>query len=471
MFCDEANITVRAGKGGDGLISFRREKYIPKGGPDGGDGGRGGDVVFRADANADTLTDFRTKKFFSAERGVPGGPQKKHGRSAEDLVLLVPVGTQICEDSGEPIADLNHPNAECVVAVGGRGGYGNAHFTSSVRQTPRFAELGEPGEERSLHLELKLVADVGIIGLPSAGKSTLISRITDARPKVGDFPFTTLIPNLGVASLSGGRSLIFCDLPGLIEGASEGRGLGHQFLRHISRNRVLLHLVDISAENPVENYKTIREELRRYDLELCKKPEILVLSKTDLLGDDEEMILEFLQEMKPVFSGKAVAISAASGHGISELLEIAKKAVDDSRAAEPEEERFENLPDTVLYQPHLQKNPKAFTVAVEEEAFRISGIRIEQIAVQTDFSNPEGVLRLRDVFRKMGIEKELLKSGAKQGSILLIGKKTFEFQPNIFRKNNNAVRQDNSSFEQDPTDLEENSEVIEEEISSAEKTY
>lgn len=434
MFCDEANITVRAGKGGDGLISFRREKYIPKGGPDGGDGGRGGDVLFRANANADTLLELRTKKFFAAEKGTPGGIQKKHGKSAEDLVLLVPVGTQIREASGEPIADLNHPNAECVVAVGGRGGYGNAHFTSSIRQTPRFAELGEPGEERSLHLELKLVADVGIIGLPSAGKSTLISRITDARPKVGDFPFTTLIPNLGVARLSGGRSLIFCDLPGLIEGASEGKGLGHQFLRHVSRNRVLLHLVDISAENPAQSYQTIREELRQYDAELCEKPEILVLSKTDIIGDDKEMIAEFIREMKTVFSGTILAISAASGYGVPQLLEAAKKVVDDSRAAEPEEMRFENLPDTVLYQPHLQKNPKSFEVFVEEEGFRITGIRIEQIAVQTDFTNPEGILRLRDVFRKMGIEKELLKKGAEQGSILLIGKKTLDFQPDIFRK-------------------------------------
>jgi len=436
MFCDETEIFVAAGKGGGGLVSFRREKYIPKGGPDGGDGGRGGDVLIRADENIDTLLDLHTKKKFFAENGERGGIQDKHGKNAEDLVLKVPVGTRIFDrKSGEVLADLTQHEDELIAGVGGRGGYGNAHFTSSTRQAPRFAELGEPGEDREIQLEVRLVADVGIIGLPSAGKSTFISTITSARPKIGDYPFTTLVPNLGVAKLSDGRELIFCDIPGLIEGAHEGKGLGHEFLRHISRNRVLIHLVDAGSEDPAKNYHIIREELAKYDPELAEKPEIVVLSKIDLFGDDTE-VLDFLKaefsEKTKIPEKSIFLLSSATGFGKKEILESARKKV----SAEKARQRAENpLPKTekTIFHPHLSINPKAFEwEKVEEKVFRVSGVRIQQIMVMSDLTNEEAHFRVCDVLRKMGIERKLLNAGAKKGDKIIIGGKSIDFQPDIF---------------------------------------
>lgn len=437
MFCDSTEITVSAGKGGDGLISFHRAKYLPKGGPNGGDGGRGGDVIFRADENLDTLVELHTKKKFSAKKGECGMPKNMHGADAEDIVIRVPVGTQFFDQkTGELLADLEVHEDEFVAAVGGRGGYGNAHFTSSIRQTPRFAELGEPGESADLRLELKLVADVGIIGLPSAGKSTFISAITAARPKIGAFPFTTIIPNLGVAKLSQNRSLVFCDMPGLIEGASEGKGLGHEFLQHVSRNRVLIHLVDISAENPAKDYIIIREELKKYNPKLIEKPEVIVFSKVDILGNDKDL----LQMLKKEFCEKTkkkqkdiFSISSVAHIGLPELLEKVFSLVRDARKNDPDFQKAAARK-KMVFRPHMSANPKAFEILKEKEGYRIKGIRIEQIVVQTDFTNTEAVMRVRDVLRKMGIEGKLKGLGAVHGTPLYVGTQEFSFEPNLLKK-------------------------------------
>ncbi len=438
MFCDQTNVTVSAGKGGNGLVSFRRERCIAKGGPDGGNGGRGADVIVRADENIDTLIDLHTKKKFAAKNGTPGGPKNQNGAAAQDLIIHVPVGTQVYRaDTHEILADLQLHNDECIAAVGGRGGFGNAHFTSSIRQTPRFAELGEPGESFHLHLELKLVADVGIIGLPSAGKSTFISSITSARPKVGDFPFTTIVPNLGVAKLTGSRSLIFCDMPGLIEGANKGKGLGHQFLQHVSRNRVLIHLIDITADNPAQNYSIVRNELEKYNRDLLRKPEVIVLSKADVLGGDEELCQiirkEFAIQVGCDLSHVHV-ISSVAKRGVDTLLSKVYEMVYADKLND-RKKNPQNIREKIVFQPHFVKNPKAYEIMKDEdEGFRVVGKRIEQIVIQTDFTNHEAVLRVRDVLRKMGIESKLMELGAKKGTLITIGKKVIDLQPDILQK-------------------------------------
>lgn len=435
MFCDITEITAKAGNGGDGLMAFRREKYIPRGGPDGGDGGRGGDVIFRADENENTLIDLHAKKIFHARNGEKGGTQKKHGASAEDIIIIVPTGTQIFDVlSNTLLADLIVHGDEFVAAVGGRGGFGNAHFTSSTRQAPRFAELGEPGEERTLRLELKLVADIGVIGLPNAGKSTFLSVISAARPKIGDFPFTTLIPNLGVAKLSQGRSLVFCDLPGLIEGAGEGKGLGHEFLRHISRNRVLLHLIDCNGEDVMQDYTIIRTELAKYNHELVTKKEIIALSKIDLLQNDTELLAALKQDLASqagISPDDIFTLSSTSGIGIKPLLERCHAITVQQKQ---EERKLVPAPirEPIVFQPHLSVNPKAFEITPEADGYRIRGIRIEQIVTQSDMSNREAVMRVRDVLRKMGIETKLIGMGAEIGTKLIIGTKSLEFKPSVF---------------------------------------
>ncbi len=320
-FVDYVKIHVRSGKGGPGCVSFRREKFIPKGGPDGGDGGRGGDVIIEADPQLYTLLDHRYRKHYRAENGQPGMGNNKHGRDGEDMIIKVPVGTVVRDaDTGEVIADLDQPGARCVVAKGGRGGLGNAHFATPTRQAPRFAQPGEPGQERNLILELKLIADVGLIGLPNAGKSTLISRISRARPKIADYPFTTLTPNLGVVKVDDLRSFVVADIPGLIEGAHRGAGLGHQFLRHVERTKLLLHLVDVSVMTdgmPSENLKKINKELELYSVELSKKPQIIVATKIDIA--DQERLNNLRQYCK-IEGLELLEISAVTGKGIKDLV-------------------------------------------------------------------------------------------------------------------------------------------------------
>lgn len=320
-FVDYAIIHVKAGDGGKGAVTFRREKYVPRGGPDGGDGGRGGHVIFRAKNELNTLLDFRYKKEYHAEDGRHGMKKKMHGRDGEDLIIPVPAGTMIKDaDSGEVLADLDQDGKEIVIANGGRGGLGNWHFRTATRQVPRFAQPGEEGGERSLVLELKLLADVGLIGLPNAGKSTLISVISSARPKIADYPFTTLVPNLGVVKVAGYRSFVVADIPGLIEGAHRGVGLGFQFLRHVERTSLLLHLVDISeAEgNAADDLEKINRELELYSPELSKKPQAVVGTKLDAAGDGKR-----LKTLSEYCKGKAIdffPISAATGKGVKKLL-------------------------------------------------------------------------------------------------------------------------------------------------------
>lgn len=338
-FIDYTKIYVKAGDGGRGCVSFRREKYVPRGGPDGGDGGRGGHVIFHASKELNTLLDFRYKKEYLAERGQHGMGKKMHGRDGKDLVIKVPIGT-VLKDAGteEVVADLDREDMEAVIVRGGRGGQGNSHFATATRQVPRFAQPGEEGSERSLILELKLLADVGLIGLPNAGKSTLISVISSARPKIADYPFTTLVPNLGVVKHEKYRSFVVADIPGIIEGAHRGVGLGFQFLRHVERTSILLHLVDISEPGdggPVENFLTINNELALYSPDLAEKPQIVVGTKLDVAGDKKR-----LDELAQYCEGKGLdffPVSAATGRGLKKLLSyVAVKAEEKTTAQTPQ---------------------------------------------------------------------------------------------------------------------------------------
>lgn len=444
MFCDQTSLHLESGKGGNGCISFYRAKYLPKGGPDGGDGGKGGSILLQSNENLNSLIELHTKKIFSAENGQPGSGRSMHGRSGEDLTLEVPVGTQVRnKETGEVIHDFKNHNEILELLVGGRGGYGNEHFKSSIRQAPRFAELGEPGQSIDIDLELMLVADIGIIGLPSAGKSTLISVISAAKPKIAEYHFTTLIPNLGVVKMSNNRSFVACDIPGLIEGASEGKGLGDEFLRHITRSKSLVHLVDISRPTPLEDYKSIRNELEKYSTELAEKKEIIVFSKVDSLNGDVEL-LNFLQdEFEKETQTRPIAISSLSQQGIIDLLERCWEVIES-------EKKNLNLPkennDTVVFRPHLDTiDPKHFTIEPEiqlgdaygtprREGYRICGKRFEQIVVMSDLENREAFMRVRDVMEKMGIQKKLVGMGVKPLTPLFVGEKHFGFEPLLLKR-------------------------------------
>jgi GTP-binding protein len=323
MFIDRAKIVVKGGDGGHGCVSFRREKFIPKGGPDGGDGGKGGSVYFRVDPSVDTLLDFSGRHIWEAQNGQPGEGKNKHGADGQDLIIPVPPGTLVYDDERNLLlADLDQEGMQVCIARGGRGGKGNKAFATSVRQTPRYAQKGKPGQMRNLRLELKLIADVGLVGMPNAGKSTLISRCSKARPKIADYPFTTLSPVLGIVELSGFRRFVMADIPGLIEGAHKGAGLGHDFLRHIERTRILVHLLDIlptDRSDPIANYHTIRKELELYSPKLLEKPEVIVLNKIDL-DPDRTLVKEYTERLpgeKPI-----LAVSAVTGEGIAELNEL-----------------------------------------------------------------------------------------------------------------------------------------------------
>jgi GTP-binding protein len=419
-FADEAKIKVTAGNGGNGCISFRREKYIPKGGPDGGNGGRGGNLIFIADQNINTLVNFVSKKHFNADSGKPGQGRNKTGGDGGDLILKVPVGTLIYDNSnGELVADLTYHGEMEVVARGGIGGKGNANFKSSTRQAPDFGELGEPGEEKEIKLKLKLIADVAIIGYPSVGKSTLISRISNARPKIADYPFTTLIPNLGVCKV-GDTDFVVADIPGLIEGAHEGKGLGIEFLKHIERTKILVHLLDITHEDLRDEYKKLNEELKLYSKELAKKPQILAVNKTDA------SISEIVDEVKKEFKKeKPLFISAVSGHGLNEFLYKVKDEVLKFRAL-PKKEEPKAGPK--VFRPHLEdSDTKNYMIEKEDGGFRISGKRIEQIAIMTNMAQKGGIMRVHDVLLKIGAYRELKKLGAKPGDAIYIGPNKFSY--------------------------------------------
>jgi GTPase len=434
MFCDLAHIEVSGGNGGNGSISFRREKYIPKGGPDGGNGGKGGSIFFRANESINTLIDFHTKKIFHAKNGTNGSGRNRNGKEGDDLVLDVPVGTTLFDgETGELLHDFLLPEEMYESAMGGRGGYGNAHFKSSTRQSPRFAEQGEPGHFKKYTLEMKLVADLGIIGIPSAGKSTFISKISAVRPKIAEYPFTTLIPNLGVVRLSDARTFVACDIPGLIEGAHEGKGLGDEFLRHISRSKILLHLVDATREDPLQDYKTIRKELEKYSPELGEKTEIVALSKIDVFEEVSKDLQKLKNALSKISKKKNIfLLSSLQGKGVSEILETVWKILEEEKkkispAPKPSEH--------IIFRPHLEKSThKKWELVEEKQGLRIIGDRIEQIAVMTDFSNPEAVLRLRDILYKLGIEREILRRGVEEGTKIFFGEKSLSFEPLLLRK-------------------------------------
>lgn len=433
MFLDEAIIEANGGDGGRGCVGWRREKYVPRGGPDGGDGGRGANIVFLADPNTDTLTDFSSRKRFEGEKGEFGSGSNRAGKDAEDLVLKVPPGTSISErDEKDPtkyhlIADLKHPGDRVIAAYGGRGGFGNAHFVSSVRQRPDFAELGEPGESKILKLELKLIADVGIIGYPSVGKSTLISVISAARPKIADYPFTTLVPNLGVVQI-GDRSYVVCDIPGLIEGASEGKGLGHTFLKHVERCGVLLHLLDISraleegntvnVEKLLEDYRVIRTELEKYSPLLSTKRELVLLNKIDLIGGDTAKLEK---ELKKHGIEIFLSISAATRERTDELTQKLLPIVLEERT---KRELVPEEPSDVL--PVLQPQKEsmrmgAFRVEKKQDGtIHVHGKRLEQFTKMTNFDAPGGLQRFRDVIDRIGLMK-VLKREMNEDSIVYIG--------------------------------------------------
>ncbi len=425
MFVDTAKIFIQAGRGGNGAVSFRRELYIEKGGPDGGDGGRGGDVIFRATKDLNTLLNFRYKPELKAKNGESGSKRNKTGKSGEPLIVKVPVGTLV-KRNGEVLADLKFDGEEAIVAWGGDGGFGNAHFKSSVRQTPRVAELGENGETFEADLELKLLADVGLVGFPNAGKSTFLSVVSNARPEIANYAFTTLTPNLGVAEIDG-SNLLIADIPGLIEGASEGKGLGDAFLRHVERTSVLLHLIDVYEENPGEKYQIIREELKKYQPELLDRPEIIALTKTE--GMDSEMIKYQVSKIQEKAGDVQVfAISSSAHLGIKNILRALRKEVEEFRKFEEESVENESEEDIAVISLSQDEINKAWQVEFNEEEniFKVSGEKIEKFARRTNFMNIHGVNRLRDILRKMGIEHELRRMGAENSSIISITGNQFE---------------------------------------------
>ncbi len=425
MFVDTAKVMIQAGKGGNGVVSFRHEIYVDSGGPDGGDGGRGGDVIFVASKDVNTLLDFRFKPELKAKNGLKGSKSNCRGRSAAPLIVRVPVGTLIKRD-GQPIADLFEDGQEAVIAKGGDGGFGNAHFKSSVRQTPKIAELGEDGDAFTGELELKLLADVGLVGFPNAGKSTFLSVVSNARPEIADYAFTTLTPNLGVADIDN-TSLLIADIPGLIEGASEGKGLGDAFLRHVERTSVLLHLIDAYSNDIAKDYQTIRTELENYSIKLVDRREVVALTKTDGLDDDlVQMQIDSLRAVAP--DADIFAISSSAHKGLTELLRCLRSKVDAERAerAEVVEEDAGVMRIGLTNDDHIM----AWQVRVKEgeddqKVFVVSGHKIEKFARRTNFDGYQNVNRLRDIMKKMGINHELSRKGAVGDSVIRIGSSEF----------------------------------------------
>lgn len=404
MFVDSATVLVRAGDGGNGIVSFRHERAVARGGPDGGDGGHGGNVIFIASNNQNTLANFRFQKELIAKTGGNGAFQKKHGRNGENLRVLIPVGTQIWKGE-DLIADLTADTQEFIVARGGKGGFGNAHFTSSVRQAPKIAEKGEKGEEQEISLELKIIADVGLVGLPNAGKSTFLASVSSAKPKIANYPFTTLNPHLGVVGVAKGLELLVADIPGLIDGASEGKGLGDEFLRHVERTHVILHLIDAYSDDIGADYKTIINELANYKIDLSTKPQIIALTKIEGLDKD---IVEDQQNILHKVAGSKTdifAISSLSGENVEKVLFKLNDLVSKHRE---EQEKLEAETEKI---PIIGIKPDVERWEIEEFGKKVivRGIKIEKFASRTDFESEDGVRRLRDIMRKMGIIKQFEK--------------------------------------------------------------
>jgi len=428
MFIDQAEIYVHSGNGGDGAVHFRREKYVPRGGPDGGDGGKGGDVILEVSPTLNTLFSFKNKSKFRAADGAKGAKQNMTGRSAEDLVTLVAPGTLVYDaKTGELLGDLVDPGQRLLAARGGRGGRGNTHFASATRQVPKVAEKGEPGEERWLRLELKLIADIGIVGAPNAGKSTLLAVSTNAKPKIAAYPFTTLEPNLGVAHLDDETTLVVADIPGLIEGAHQGVGLGHDFLRHIQRTRVLIHLLDGMAEDPILDFAQINTELSLFDPQLARKPQIVAFNKMDL----PEVQARWL-EIKPALKariarqGKDVQIDAEP-FGVSAATGLQVKALL-YRAAQLLRETPPPVIEATLPVYRAEADPGAFTISREADVWRVSGQAIERAAKMTYWEHYQSVRRFQRILETLGIDKALREAGVQNGDTVQIGEFELEWQ-------------------------------------------
>lgn len=421
MFIDRARVYVKGGDGGNGMSSFRREKYVPNGGPSGGDGGKGADVILVADKNVNTLMDFRYKRMFRAEAGENGMSANKHGRGREPLYIKVPMGTVVKdEESGKVYCDLTQDGQEFLIAKGGRGGRGNARFQTAANRAPTFSEMGEPGEEHWLQLELKVLADVGLLGYPSVGKSSIIRKVSAARPDVAAYHFTTLTPVLGVVSLPGDRNFVMADIPGLIDGAAEGVGLGHNFLRHVERSNILLHILDVSGmegRDPKDDFDAINRELAKYSPTLAKKKQIIVLNKTDLVQDDTT-----IPEVTKYFEDKGYevfAVNALTGQGLPELMERAYYYVENY---EPEPEASD---DAVVYE---AKEDVEFVITRGDDAsFTITGKRIERLVAMTNFSDDQSVRRFQKIWRYMELDDRLREKGCQEGDEVHIGEQTFTF--------------------------------------------
>ncbi len=413
MFIDEAEIFVRSGKGGDGFVHFHREKYVNRGGPDGGDGGRGGDVVLVVKPTLNTLVNFRYQRKFSAEDGKKGGVNNMTGKSASDLLIPVPPGTVVYDaDSGELLGDLVEPDQRLVVCKGGRGGRGNPHFATARNQAPRTAEKGEPGQERRLKLELKLIADVGIVGVPNAGKSSLLAAVTNAKPKIADYPFTTLEPNLGVVELDMEHSLVLADIPGLIEGAHQGVGLGDAFLRHIQRTRVLIHLLDGLSEDPLSDFSQVNAEMALFDPDLAAKPVIVALNKIDL-PEVQERWPKIREMLKQKGVPEAMVISALTRQGLDPLM---WKCVELLRNA-PKPQVEKTLP---VYRP--EEDPREFNITrTDDGGYKVSGAAIERAAAMTFWEFEGSVRRFQRMIEKLGVEDRLREMGIQNGDTVYIG--------------------------------------------------
>ncbi len=418
LFFDEATIEVRAGNGGNGSVSFRREKFVPLGGPSGGNGGKGGDVYVMANRRLNTLIQFQRQRHFAAEAGGKGDRKNMQGKSGEDLLIAVPPGTVVRDAaSSELLADLMVDGQKLVVARGGRGGRGNAAFATPTNQAPRIAEKGEPGQARTLKLELKLIADVGIIGVPNAGKSTLLAAVSAARPKIADYPFTTLIPNLGVATVDD-DTLVLADIPGLIEGAHDGAGLGTAFLKHIERTRVLIHLLDGDSPDPLKDYAVINQELELFSARLAAKPQVVALNKMDL--PHARQVWPRIQQAMSDEGVPALALAAFTGQGTLELLREVSRIL---QTLPPD---LESPEEPKVFRP--EESEELFWVTRERGHYRVRGRRIERVAVMTDWANDEAVARFQRILKAMGILDALQKAGVKSGDTVLIGEHELEWQ-------------------------------------------
>ena len=428
MFVDRAKIYVRSGKGGDGHISFRREKYVPAGGPDGGDGGRGGDVIFVVDEGLNTLVDFRNTRKYRAEDGEPGNKRNCHGKNGQDIVIRVPVGTVIKEaESGQGIVDMSGDNRRVVLLKGGRGGSGNQHYATSTMQAPRYAQPGRPAKELTLLLELKVIADVGLVGLPNVGKSTLLSRVSNARPKIANYHFTTLNPHLGVVDLDDARGFVMADIPGLIEGASEGVGLGHEFLRHIERTKVLVHVVDAAGtegRDPIEDIYAINRELEAYNPEIARRPQVIAANKVDAVFDPENNPVDAIRaEFEP--KGMAVfPISAVSGQGLKELLYHVSRMLE-NLGDEVKVFEQEYFPEMAAFQ--NSNDPYTVEYDSDREEYVVEGPRIEKMLGYTNLESEKGFSFFQNFLKTNGILEQLEELGIKDGDTVRIYGFSFEY--------------------------------------------